>query len=262
MPGMNSKYTGFLYVNVDGTNDATPDATSSGNYKIYCHPFSGEFSNNDSDFSKPLAWEVGFFNTTNDTETLVPITFSHPEDDAITMVRNESWEYINSTTYGIDMSVFDNNCVENEALVPVFRYHLYKFIPFMNTNLDTGYAGIQFSSMNPDNDLLEKYPFNLNKWDGLPTWLSEESLFVNIWLCMQFITLLPTRKKIQLLVKQLDCYLIWDTIVLKQQKMKQRVGYIIYPMILVNMITTRLQNIQSRDVLSHVYVIYQQLLFS
>ena len=175
MPGMNSKYSGFLYVNVDGTNDATPDATSSVNYKIYCHPFSGEFSNNDSDFSKPLAWEIGFFNTTNDTETLVPVSFSHPEDDVITMVQNESWEYINSTTYGIDMSVFDNNCVENEALIPVFKYHLYEFVPFMNTTLDTGYAGIQFSSMNPDNDILEKYPFNLNKWDGLPTWLSEES---------------------------------------------------------------------------------------
>ena len=87
-------------------------------------------------------------------------------------------------------------------------------------------------------------------------------LFVNTWLCMQFITLHPTRKKIPHHVKQPDCYLIWDTIVLKQRKMRQRVEYIIYPMILVNMITTRLQKIQSRDVLSHVYAIYQQRLFS
>ena len=175
--GNASKYNAKIYTGLDGTYDATPDGTATSNYVIRCSPIVGEtFDGSTTDFIKALSKSIVLVNTS--TNTNYTIEFICGENDILTMSDDVPWEY-NSTlgVYEIDMEYFDQNCINgdssNNPLVSLFDLYFDESIPFVKTIDDTGIAGIRMCSSNISSDIYEKYPYNLNKWEGLPEWMND-----------------------------------------------------------------------------------------
>jgi hypothetical protein len=173
-------YTANIYVGVDGNDDATPDGSSINTYTIIVSPKTGySFSGTiDSDINIPISNEVVFKNnTTNQTYT---VTLGCNENDGI-FINNasENWVYDGSSSYTIPMSYFTVNSYVNHADNPLVALLTVKFdqdVPFVKTTSDHGTVGMRFYSGNPDTDTISRYPYNLNKMNGLPAWLNDDNL--------------------------------------------------------------------------------------
>ena len=175
--GNATPYDANIYTGISGNNDGTPDCSSTSNYVIRCSPKEGTFNNNSMDFNVALdpesmvllhqnttSYSVGFNITPNDSNT------------KITMHQNQNWEFVDSTTYQISMAAFDGNCIydtNTSPLNPVFDVHFDESIPFVKASTDVGIAGIKMGAANLASDVYDKYPYNLNRWRGLPEWLNE-----------------------------------------------------------------------------------------
>lgn len=179
--GTSTPYNAKLYVGIDGVNDATPDGSALSNYTIKVSPKSGEFSNSSADFSKPLSNIIIFDNTS--TSTPYNITLGCNDNDKIFMCNDsENWTYVDSTTYEISMDYFEINNLHDHpdnALTAFLSVSFDPAVPFVQETKEYGYAGMRFYAGNPAADTVERYPYNLNKWGGLPDWLSGEILGAN-----------------------------------------------------------------------------------
>ena len=173
-PPFNAK----IYVGVDGNNDATPDGDSVSNYKIFVYPKNGTFDNTSADFNKPLSNNIVFKNM--DTTDTYTITLGCNPNDVITMCNDsETWEYIDGLSYGISMDYFEVNNYETGSgspLVAMLNVAFDPQVPFVKDTKEYGYAGMRFNAGNPASDTATRYPYNLNKWSGLPEWLNDESV--------------------------------------------------------------------------------------
>ena len=155
-------------VDTNGNCDATPDGSPSSNFVIRCN---GTFNGSDSDFNKPISKTIKLIST-DQTEYTIDIQCS--DEDTITMSQHPGWIYINNSTYEIQMDCFDQNCLDgfSNPLISIFNVHFDETVPFINSTTDVGLAGMRMSSSNPNSDINERYPLNINKWEGLPDWLN------------------------------------------------------------------------------------------
>lgn len=179
--GNASPFNAKVYTDIDGDCDATPDGTATSNYSIKCAAkFDNPFEGNDSDFFKAVDPQ-GISLVNNTTQTDYPIEFLIAPSDSnykITMTKDIPWVYDSTNNvYTIAMDYFDQNCIESvevqAPLVSVFDVVFDSNIPFVQASTDVGIAGIQMSSANINSDVYERYPYNLNRWEGLPEWLNE-----------------------------------------------------------------------------------------
>lgn len=177
-----SMYLGKGYVNVDGTDaiGATPDGSLPSNWEIRCSCYAVDsFNNVDSDFSLELDPEqIYFYNKTSGDTTTIPLESGNGENNIITMTRNVGWTYEDNRTYKIDMDTFiSNNKAQSgntTPLIALFDVSLDKTIPYYkNNSSQIGYAGIELTSANPVTDTGERFPHDLDKWEGLPTWYGD-----------------------------------------------------------------------------------------
>ena len=172
--GNSSKYMAKIYTGISGDTNATPDGTSTSNYQIQCSCKEGyTFKDINGDFDIPLDPSSISFVNINDLSTYsLGITCS--DKDTITMSKDVQWTYVDENTYVIDMNTFDGNCFKlyQNPLIPIFDVHFDETIPFEKTTTDVGYAGIRMGSANPESDVYDRYPYDLNEWDGLPEWLT------------------------------------------------------------------------------------------
>ncbi len=170
-------YNAKVYVGLSGTYDATPDGTATSNYKVRCACGSGySFNNSDTDFDKPLSSIIVLVNET--THTNYTVDFVYNTNDKLTMSKNIPWIYNSSLdVYEIEMEYFDQNCLNGDysttPLVSIFDVHFDESVPFVQTTTDVGTAGIRMSASNLSSDIYDRYPYNLNKWSGLPTWMND-----------------------------------------------------------------------------------------
>ncbi len=175
-PGNGSKYDVKMYVGVDGDNDATPDDSLTSTFAVVCKS-NQRFTDTEADFMVNLPPEqIIMKNTTTDEEFSLGISFGIDENSVIRMTPDVGWEYVDDSTYMVQMSVFDTNCLEvgKNALIPVFDLTLDTRIPFITTSeSNVGYAGVRMGSSNEYSDIYPRYPHHLNEWEGLPTWINE-----------------------------------------------------------------------------------------
>lgn len=172
--GNSSKYNAKIYCGLDGENDATPSSDSTSDYQIKCTCLTGyTFNGTEYDKSIPLNNVITFINKTTAQETNVTLSFD--DNNIINLdLSSSAWVRENDTAT-IEMDVFDNNCyaISQNALLPLLSIHFDETVSFMNTTTDYGFSGIQIDSSNKYSDKLTRYPYDLNKWDGLPSWLNE-----------------------------------------------------------------------------------------
>ena len=178
-PGNGSKYNVELFVGVDGNNDATPDDSLTSSYSIICSPLEpNSFDGSNMDFYIPLdISSIKYVNNDTNIEYPFGISFGVGENSYITMSKNSHWTMVDDNKYSIPMNVFDVNCLNNarRALIPVFDVHLDQSIKFSSVDKsDLGYAGIRMGAAN-GSDVYPRYPYDLNKWDGLPEWMNNLS---------------------------------------------------------------------------------------
>ena len=174
--GNAAPYDAKIYVGVDGHDDATPSGTSINDYSITVSPATGRtFSDSLNDFSIPLNNVVTFKN--NATTTTYTIELTYNENDVLTMCNDsEQWTYVDANTYSIPMSYFAINCLASDLNAPLVALLNMKFdqsVPFVKSSTDYGYAGMRFYAGNPNNDTVDRYPYYLNRWEGLPEWLTD-----------------------------------------------------------------------------------------
>lgn len=175
--GSASHYNAKVYTGIAGKYDATPDLSATSNYTITCLCKPGEsFTGTDIDFSKPL--DIKGIKLVNDTEQKeYPIEFICGDGDVVSMSKDVPWEYNkDENRYEIDMLFFDQNCLQGESsntpLVSIFDVHFDETIPFVKISTDVGMAGVRMGSANLASDVYERYPYNLNRWEGLPEWMN------------------------------------------------------------------------------------------
>ena len=172
-----SPFNAKIYTSIDGSVDteghcdATPDGSSSNNFVIRCFT-NGRFNNTNEDFNKDINNTIKFINTGEQTEFEIKLECS--ENTKVRMSKHPEWHYIDESTYEIYMDYFDQNCLSafNNPLISIFDVYFDETVPFINSTTDVGLAGIRMSAANPSSDVNERYPLNLNKWEGLPDWLN------------------------------------------------------------------------------------------
>jgi len=175
--GNATAYNAKVYTGLDGTNDATPDGTATSNYKVRCSCGAGNsFNGSSADFNKQLSTSVVLVNDT--THTNYTIEFVCNPNDKLTMSKDAPWVYNTSLdVYEIELEYFDQNCLKGSStdtpLVSIFDIHFDESVPFVKTSTDVGLAGVRMGSANLASDIYERYPYNLNKWEGLPEWMNE-----------------------------------------------------------------------------------------
>ena len=173
--GTSSKFNAKVYTGIDGNNDATPDGTATSNYTIECSCKNGiTFENNDTDFGKSINVN-SIYLVNNTTQTRYNIPFICNDTTDVKMSTGIPWEYVNESTYSITMEYFDQNClnISTSPLVSIFDVHFDESIPFVKTSSDVGYSGIRMSS-SLSSDIYNTHPHNINKWEGLPEWITND----------------------------------------------------------------------------------------
>lgn len=168
--GKDSKYNAKIYCNIDGELDTTPDGTLTSNWSIKCTCKTGyTFSGTETDELIPLNNTITFISGITEYE----ITISN-DNNTLYLDLSKDWERENDTAT-ISMSEYDNNCFEiyQTPLIPMLSVHFNESIPFLNTTTDIGFVGIQMSSANPYSDTHDRYPYDLSKWDGIPSWMND-----------------------------------------------------------------------------------------
>lgn len=175
--GDRSPYTQNIYActgeeqySYPGLEGASTDITD---WIIQCDVASGHFDNDSTDFDKTIG-SIKFIDTT--TSIFENITILQRSGiNKITMTKNVGWEYDSVTqTYQIPLSTFISNLYENHtSLIPVFDIAMDQSVSFGDTTTDIGFAGIQMTSSNTD-DQLPRYPHDINHLKGLPDWIQND----------------------------------------------------------------------------------------
>ena len=180
-----SMYNGKAYVNVDGTSTigATPDLSLPSGWEIRCEGTTS-FNDSDMDYNIPIdISKIYFYKKSTGNTTTIPIISGNNENNIFNMIKDIGWEYVSSTVYKIDMDVFTSNNESQSGimnpLTALFNVYLDESVPFyIDDKSNLGYAGIEFTASNPVMDTESRYPHDLDKWEGLPSWYSEPSVGV------------------------------------------------------------------------------------
>ena len=171
--GNSSKYNAKLYAGIDGNCNATPDGTATSNYTLQCTCKSGyTFSGVSSDADIPIdPTSISMVNK-DGTSTAIGVTCT--DNDIITLSLDKVQWVRKDTTATISLSVFDTNCLQvaQSPLTEAFNVHFDENVSFATSTNDVGYAGVRMGSSNMTSDIYDRYPYDLNKWDGLPKWLT------------------------------------------------------------------------------------------
>lgn len=171
-PGNVSKYETEVFCSVAGENDATPDGDPTSQWKVVCKTRSGIFTNTTADTTIPLDLSsIKLVSLSNGTEYPMPFT-SVLTNNTLTLASINLWARSGNEAWSL-MSNYDANCYFdqlNDPMIPLFSLHLDESVSFMHNTTDVGYAGFDASS-EPYSETTARYPHDLNKWDGLPTWL-------------------------------------------------------------------------------------------
>lgn len=170
-----SKYNAKLYTGVVGNQDGTPTSEPTSSYVIRCYPEAPfVFSNVQNDFNVKLLNKITFVNKSTNAEHVITLTLTG--NDKMTMSVNDAWKYVDTNTYEIEMDTFDGNCLElfNSPLISIFDIHFDESKPFAQTITDTGFSGIRASAGNISSDVYDRYPHDLNNFDGLPEWIKNQ----------------------------------------------------------------------------------------
>lgn len=148
-------YTGFK----------TPGNLPLSSYKIIV---TGTFSNDNTDFSKSLDKTIKLVN--NNTSAITNVVLDSDTDFVLTMVRDIGWTFLNSSSYQIQMSTFDND--GTSPLIPCLNANVHITNVTNVDTTDSGSTGLYMYadlSQNTDNE----YVNGLFEFDGLPTYLDE-----------------------------------------------------------------------------------------
>lgn len=192
--GDKTKYNAKIYTGISGTHNGTPDGTATSNYYIECSCKNGSsFNNTDNDFDVNID-NTKIFVINNTSNTRYNIIFNCNDNDSIKMSKNIPWTYVDEDTYKISMEYFDQNCINNEnnsSLVSIFDVHFDESVPFVKTTSDVGFAGIHMNS-SLSSDTCDKYPHDINKWNGLPDWINDNDSKVHSNLSMYAMHQTPT----------------------------------------------------------------------
>ena len=172
-----SKYNAHMYVGVGQGNaldKLTPGSRSTSDTYLYVSPTRGyEFNGTASDFNVPL--NPNTISMKNVDEEVFQFDYIG-ENTKFYMNQLSAWEYVSGTSYRIIVSTFDRNRrftnYNKYPLIPVINIHFDESVDFGNTTTDIGFVGIRGGSGNPESDIYEKYPYTLNKFDGLPEHLT------------------------------------------------------------------------------------------
>jgi len=174
-PGNTSKYTAQVFCSVDGDYDATPDGSSTAAWEVVCKTVSGSFTGTTSDANVPIdIGSIKFVKISTGDE--YPISINHQQYDVLNITSVDRWSRSGNTARTV-MSSFDENSYTNSngyatPLVPLFNVYLDRNVSFMHNTTDVGYAGVHMSS-EPQSETSTRYPYDLNKWSGLPQWLQD-----------------------------------------------------------------------------------------
>lgn len=170
--GNESNYLGKLYFGITGLPDE--NVTDATKYTITVNPNElNSFTNTSNDFNIAIKPTIVISSGTKTYTIAVNCSTS----DAITMVSNVNWTYVDNNTYRItDVTEFMVNdyTKTSSPLIEMLNIHFDESVKPYNTTTDIGFAGIQMSSSNPGSDKYSRYPYDLNLWDGLPEWLSDD----------------------------------------------------------------------------------------
>ena len=167
--GTESKYHSHMYVDVAGRHNATPSQAATSSSYVYVSPDVGlEFTGTASDYNIAL-------NPSNIKMNNLVLDMDYVGTNTkFFMSPNSGWEYVNNAQYKILVSTFDDNCYafNHDPIVPVIDIHFDESVSFGIDTTDIGFIGIRGGSGNTESDIYEKYPYNLNKFDGLPDHLT------------------------------------------------------------------------------------------
>ena len=175
--GNGSKYNAYMYFGVDGDYNATPDGSTISDWALRVTAVDGKtFHDIDSDFNVEL--DVDHIELWNGTTSFMLQLQYHGKTPTIRMVKNDNWVYASSKNYLINLSNFNENCrkYHDTPLIPALSILLDTSLPIGEKTTDVGFVGIRGGSGNTESDIYEKYPYDLNKFDGLPEHLSDPSI--------------------------------------------------------------------------------------
>lgn len=180
-PGDVSKYNPCVYCNIDGTNDATPDASETSSWKIQVESLQ-PFTTNVSPEDIPINMSsIKFIQKYTNESHIVGIIPNNSNETVMTISNSSEWNIdIGTNVASIDMSVFDSNCYsifESSPLKPIFNLSLDETVTFNLGETDIGYAGIDMSA-EISSETTERYPHGLNEHEGLPEWIQNNELGV------------------------------------------------------------------------------------
>ncbi len=164
-PGNSTIYTGKVYVGVDGSYDATPEDEPTSEVYMTCTPVGdGKFTDSEADFLIPVKNVI----TMGDRDLTINY---NGETTKFFMCKDVGWEFVDNTTYRVLMSQFDSNCADS-GMNPLTAALTIEFDQSLNADyvstIDIGVTGIRANSGNQYSDMYKAYPYDLNKWDGLP----------------------------------------------------------------------------------------------
>lgn len=178
--GNDSKYRAHMYIGVEGNYNATPNNQPTDQVKLVVTPMLGnvQFVGEPSDFTIDLHPSRIIMKNIDDVGDGTPIEFTGRGTTTFRMSQNENWVMEDAQHYSIVVSTFDGNCRmhHHDPLLPVLDIRLDESKAFGKQTSDTGYVGIRSGSGNTESDIYEKYPYDLNKFDGLPEHLSDSSI--------------------------------------------------------------------------------------
>lgn len=173
-PGNVSKYIAQIFCGIDGNNDAVPSGTTA-DWKVTCKTKSGVFTGTTADAEIPLDMtSIKLVSNVNGDEYDIP--FVSDNNDTLTLAGINNWSRSGNTA-SVTMSTYDQNCYltqyqadDFKELIPLFQIHFDENVSFLHNTTDVGYAGIDMMC-EPYSETNTRYPYGLDKWDGIPTWM-------------------------------------------------------------------------------------------
>ena len=176
-----SKYSQVLYpcIGTNGYNGpaSITDSSYLDNEYLYITCQSDMFTGDVVDFSRPIQ-TIGMVKRTGGTEeTWTAQMSSDHGNNLYYMIENSEWIYNDTShTYEIQLSNFNDNCIDNvehNPLIPIIRIVMDRTVNFDVTTTDVGYSGFSFGSSRNYFDQYPRYPHDIEKLDGLPDWVKQ-----------------------------------------------------------------------------------------
>lgn len=174
--GVDGIYATKVYFGIDGDFNATPNDSSTDNFNLVCRCKSGYNFNDTSLNDVPIDGDLGIFIVDVNTQEHHYLDINCDNSELIITVEGDGWTITEDNLCSIPLNTFDSNCVNADnknALIPALKIR-YNDIS-NNVDTDLGFAGIRISASGDISDIYKDYPYELNKWNGLPEWLNNNS---------------------------------------------------------------------------------------